>query len=160
MAKIVRQDQNVIVKPWWGRLNIIYIGLGIGLSWWVLTSLLNRYVVEAIACRDMATAAACVDSYSIAGSIAAVLVAVLGAFVLVRAIQPRPIVIAVATAALLWDLGGLVDGLSWFETLLWALALYALSYGLFSLVARIANIVVSLLSALAVVAIVRLLLVV
>ncbi len=158
MAKVIQNDQNVIIKPWWGRLNIVYIGLGMGLGWWAVASILRKYVVEPIACRDLATASACVDSFSVAGSIAAVLIAVLGAYVLVRAIQPRPIVISVAAAALLWDLGAILHGLSWYEALGWSLLLYLGAYALFALIARIPTLIGSLLTGLAAVAVIRLLL--
>jgi len=137
MAKVIQSQQQVIVEPWWVKGRIVYIGLGMGLLWWVLTAILRQYVVEPIACRDLSTATACVNSVSVSGSIAAVLVAVAGTYLLVRYLQPRPIIISVATMILLWDLGAMVDGLSWWITLLWALFFYTASYGLFSLVARI-----------------------
>lgn len=137
MAKIIESQQQVIVEPWWVKIKIVYIGLGMGLAWWILMSILRQYVVEPIACRDLATASACVNSMSMSGSIAAVLVAVLGTWLLVRYLQPRPIIISVATLALLWDLGALLDGLAWWAVLLWALFFYTASYGLFSMVARI-----------------------
>lgn len=127
-----------------------------GLAWWVLTSLLKYYVVDPIACRDLSTATACVDSFGVAGSIAAILVAILGAYVLVRTLQPRPIVIAIASAVLLWDLGAFMNGLSWWEMLLWGLFFYAVTYTLFSMVARVRTIVASLVLAAVVVIVIRL----
>lgn len=137
MAKVIESQQQVIVEPWWVRGQIIYIGLGMGLLWWILTAVLRQYIVEPIACRDLATASACVNSLSISGSIATVLVAVVGTWLLVKYLQPRPIIISAATLALLWDLGALLAGLSWWASLLWALFFYTASYGLFSMVARI-----------------------
>ena len=161
MARVIQtQQQQVIVEPWWVKIRIVYIGLGIGLSWWVLTTLLKSYVVDPIACRDLSTATACVDSFGVSGSIAAILVAVLGAYVLVRALQPRPIVIAIASAVLLWDLGVFMSGLSWWETLLWSLFFYAVTYTLFSLVARVRTVAASLVLAAAVVIIIRLMLII
>ncbi len=160
MAKVIQSQQQIVVEPWWVRIKIIYIGLGAGLTWWVLASLLKRYVVEPLACRDLSTATACVDSFGVAGSIAAILVAILGALLLVRAIQPRPIVIALATAVLLWDLGAFITGLSWWETLLWALFFYVITYVLFSLVARVQSTLASLVWAAVVVVAIRLLLII
>lgn len=158
MAKVVQSQQQVIAEPWWDKGRIVYIGLGIGLLWWVLTSILKHYVVEPLACRDLATAAACVDSFGTAGSIAAIIAGIVGVLVLIRALQPRPIVIALATAVLLWDLGSILGGLSWWETLLWAVFLYAVSYSLFGLVARLLGIIWSIVVAAAIVIAVRLLL--
>lgn len=137
MAKVIQSQQQIIVEPWWVKGRIIYIGLATGLLWWILTAIIRQYVVEPIACRDLSTATACVNSIGVSGSIAAVLVAVAGTFLLVRYLQPRPIIIAVATMILLWDLGSMVNGLAWWVTLLWALFFYTASYGLFSMIARI-----------------------
>ncbi len=137
MAKVVQSQQQVIVEPWWVKGQIIYIGLGMGLLWWLLTAILRQYVIEPLACRDLSSAASCVNAIGISGNIAAVLVAVLGTWLLIRYLQPRPIIITVATLVLLWDLSSLVNGMAWWATLLAALFFYAASYGLFSMVARI-----------------------
>lgn len=137
MAKAIQSQQQIIVEPWWAKGKIIYIGLGMGLLWWVLTSILKQYVVEPISCRDVATATACVNAVGVAGSIAAVLVAVLGTFLLIRYLQPRPIIISLATAVLLWELGSLANGLAWWAVLLWGIFFYVTCYLLFSMVSRI-----------------------
>lgn len=159
MAKVVQSQQQVIVEPWWGKVKMLWIGLGAGLSWWILTSLLKHYIVEPLACRDLATATACVDSFGVAGSIAAIIVAILATLLLIRAFQPRPIVIALSAAVLLWDLGTFLSGLSWWETLLWSLFFYGVTYVLFTLVARITNTALSLVAAAVVVIVTRLLLI-
>ena len=158
MAQVIQNEQSIVVEPWWVRGKIVYIGLAMGLVWWLLAILLRQYAVEPIACHDLSTASACVNSIDVSGSIAAVLVAALGTFLLVRYIQPRPIIISVATAALLWNLGGIMDGIAWYFTILWALFFYAVSYGLFSLVARIRWLWVALVVALVIVVGIRLLL--
>ena len=159
MAKVIQSQQQVVVEPWWGKANIVFIGLGLGLVWWILTSILKAYVVEPLACRDLATATACVDSFGIAGSIAAIAVVILGVLILIKALQPRPIVIALATGVLLWDLGAFVNGLSWWETLLWALFFYGASYVLFQFAARVNSTAWSLVLAAIIVIVIRLLLI-
>jgi hypothetical protein len=157
VAKVIQSQQQVVVEPWWAKGRIIYIGLGMGILWWVFTAILSQYVVEPIACRNLSTASSCVNSIGVAGSIAAVLVAVIGTVLLVRYIQPRPIIIAVSTMILLWTLGSIMDGLTWWVTILWALFFYTASYVLFSMVARIQWLVISLLTAAVIVIGVRLL---
>jgi hypothetical protein len=137
MAKVIQSQQQFIVEPWWAKARILYIGLGMGLLWWVLTAILRQYVIEPIACRDLSSASACVNSVGVGGSIAAVLVAVVGTWLLIRFFQPRPIIISVATIALLWDLGSVLSGLPWWAVLLWALFLYTASYTLFSMISRV-----------------------
>lgn len=160
MAKVIESQQQVIVEPWWVKGRIIYIGLAMGLLWWVLTAILRQYVVEPIACRDLSTATACTNAFGVSGSIAAVLVAVAGTWLLIRYIQPRPIIISVATAVLLWDLAMVLDGLVWWAVLLWALFFYTASYGLFSMVARIRWLWVSIVVALLIVVGIRLILII
>lgn len=157
MAQVIQSQQQVIVEPWWAKAKIIYIGLAMGLLWWILTAILRQYIVEPIACRDLSTAAACVNSVGVSGSIAAVLVAVAGTVLLVRYLQPRPIIISISTGVLLWDLATIMNGLPWWATLLWALFFYVAAYGLFSMVARIKWLIVSLIVAVVIVVTVRLL---
>lgn len=139
MAKVIQDERNIVTEPWWAKGTIVYVGLGAGLLWWVLTSLLRHYIVEPLACRDLSAATACVNSLEVSGNIAAILVAAVGVFALIRVLQPRPIIIAVATLAVLWGIGGFMAGLAWAPVFLWSLFFYAVAYSLFSLVARIAT---------------------
>ncbi|HWT40671.1 MAG TPA: hypothetical protein VN081_05405 [Dongiaceae bacterium] len=157
MAKVIANESQVIVEPWWVRGRIVFIGAGLGLVWWVLTSLLRHYVVEPLACQNLSSATACVDSFGVSGNIATVLVALLGTYILIRFVQPRPIVITLASAVLLWDIAAFMDGLGWFETLLWGIVLYAIAYTLFSLIARIRLLAVALAVAAVVVLVIRIL---
>ena len=117
------------------------------------------YIIEPLACRDLANAVTCVDSFGVAGSIATVIVAIIGVFVLVRTLQPRPVIIAVAAATVLWGLGQYLSGLAWYEAILWSIALYAATYVLFGLVARIVWFPAAVLTAIVTVAVIRVLLV-
>lgn len=159
MAKVVQSQQQVIVEPWWVKGKIVYIGLGMGLLWWVLTAILRQYVVEPMACRDLSSAAACVNSIGVSGSIAAVLVAVAGTWMLINYLQPRPIIVAVATLVLLWDLATMMNGLVWWMTLLLGVLFYAASYSLFSMVSRVQWLALALTLAAIIVVGIRLLLV-
>ena len=158
MAQVIADERSVVVKPWWVRVRIGFVGAGLGLIWWILTALLKNYIIEPLACRDLSTATACVDSLGVAGSIAAVIVAVIGVFVLIRTLQPRPIIIAVASAVLLWSLGSYMNGLAWYETIFWAIALYAATYVLFGLIARIVWLPGAVITAIVTVLVIRILL--
>jgi hypothetical protein len=158
MAQVIADTQTVVVKPWWARVRIVFIGAGLGLLWWVLTALLRFYIIEPLACRDLASANACVGSLGIAGSIVTVLVAILGTFLLVKTLQPRPLVISVSAAAVLWSLGAYVEGLAWFEAIIWGIVLYAVTYVLFGVIANISRLPVVIGVAIGTALIIRLLL--
>ena len=158
MAQVITDERSVVVKPWWVRVRIGFIGALLGVTWWVITVLLRQYVIEPLACRDASGANACVDSLGVAGAIATVVIAILAVFVLIRTLQPRPIVIAVSVAAILWSLGTYIAGLAWYEALLWAIALYAASYALFALVARIVWLPAAIITAVVIVLGIRILL--
>ena len=160
MAKVIKSEQSkdVVATPWWGKGAIIYVGLCMGLLWWVLTALLRQYIVEPLACRDLSSATACINTVGISGNIATVIVAIVGMILLVRTAQPRPVLIAVAAAILLWGLGIVVDAFTWWGALLWAVFFYLTSYLLFFLVAKIPRLGGALLVAALLLAVVRLLL--
>ena len=159
MARVIVDERTVVVKPWWARVRIVFTGAVLGLIWWVLATLIRIYIIEPMACRDLANAVTCVDSFGVAGNIATVIVAVLGAFALIRTLQPRPIIIAVAAAVVLWGLGQYLTGLSWYEAILWSVVLYAATYVLFGLVARIVWFPAAVITAIVTVVAIRILLV-
>ena len=144
MAKVIVDEQNIIVDPWWAKGQILYIGLGVGALWWTLTALLRSYVIEPIACRDLSVAQVCSDAYGVAGAISAIVVAVIGLLLLIRYVQPRPVIVAVGALAVLWSLGHYLQGLGWLEALVWSIVLYVAAYILFWLIARILYIGVSI----------------
>ena len=159
MAKVIVDERTVVVKPWWVRVRIIVVGASLGLLWWIVTALLRFYVIEPLACRDLSNATTCVDAIGVAGGIATVIVGAIGIFALVRTLQPRPIIVAVASAAVLWSLGYYISGLAWYEALLWAIVLYAATYALFGLVARIVWLPGAVMTAIVVALVIRILLV-
>jgi hypothetical protein len=156
VAQLVREDQTVIISPWMEWLRVVLVGAALGIFYIVITFLLSRYVVEPLACREAVT---CLNATPLAGNIAAVLTAVLGIFVLVRFGAGWPLIIAVAAAALLWDLAAWTAGLWWLEVTAWAVLLYALAYGLFAWIGRSSRLVVVAVTSLVIVVIIRILLV-
>lgn len=144
MVKVVQSEQSVAVESLWAKLRIVYIGLFIGVIWWLVTFVLNNYVVEPSACRDLSSATICMNSYGVSGSIASILVAILGIFSLIMARQPRPIIIATSSLVVLWNLGMILDGLVWWYVLLAASFLYIATYALFALISRVKSSVLSI----------------
>lgn len=124
------------MSPWREWARIVAVGALTGLVAFILTWLLSVYIVEPLTCRQLTDAAACVNSTSLAGNIAAILAATLATVALVRLRTAWPIIIAVGSAALLWDLASITTGLWWLEILGWSVLLYALCYGLFAWISR------------------------
>lgn len=158
MAKVVA-EAPLVDRTWSIWLKTLGIGAGLGLLFWVLTSLLSNYVIEPLACRDLASAQNCTNATVLGGNIATILTGLIGIIVMVRMGIFRPIILAVATAALLWNLAGMTDGLHWLEAIGWSIALYAATYGLFAWIARYPTLWVSLVLSILIVLIVRIALV-
>lgn len=135
MAKVIA-DEQIVDRTWNIWLRTVVTGAALGLVFWIVTILLNNYVIEPLACQNMTNASVCVNSVPLAGNIATILTGLLGIVVMVRMGIYRPIILAVASAALLWNLAGMTDGLFWAEALVWSIVLYAGSYGLFAWIAR------------------------
>lgn len=159
MAQVIITDQQVISTSWreWGRT--IGFGAATGLIFWLLTVLLQRYVVDPLVCRQLINATLCANSTPLAGNIAAILTAAIAVVFLVRAQIARPIILAVATAALLWDLALWTNGLFWLEAVVWSVVLYALCYALFAWITRYATLWVTVVLSLLIIVIIRIALV-
>lgn len=132
MAKVVESKQEVVAKSWWGEYKIIPIAIGVALLWWVLWLVLKRYVL---------------NMPMTAGSVAVVLSTVAATLVLVRSRVARPLIVTLGGAAVLWTLGGILNGLWWLESIGWAVGLFIVSYGLFYLIAHIRKLWLSVVTA-------------
>lgn len=159
MAKVIVTNQEVIAESWVMWLRTIALGAVVGTIVWLATILIGRYIIEPLACGQVVNAALCANSKQMAGNIATVLAAVAGVVAMVRMGASRPIVVAVAAAALLWSLAALTDGLFWVEVLAWSIALYALAYALFSWITRYASLWVTLFITVLLVVVIRIALV-
>lgn len=155
MAEVV-VDSRDVVAPLRTRRNFIAVAAVSGVAWWAFASILTRYVIEPIACRSSATLAACGDASSIAGVIAVLIVAAGSLYALVLLRQPRPLIIVAGASVILWGLGLYLTGLTWYESLLWSIVLYCLSYALMAMIARVRGVWMSLIVAVLGVVLVRL----
>jgi hypothetical protein len=140
-------------------VRTIVLGAVTGLIFWLLTILIANYVINPLACGRLFNATLCVDPTPVAGTIAAILAAVVGVISMVRIGAARPIIIAVASAALLWDLGAWTDGLFWLEAVAWSIVLYAAVYALFAWITRYANLWIVVTTSVLIVLIIRIALV-
>jgi len=149
MAKTVVQSTEVVQYVWW---RAALLGVGLGVIYWALTALLNRYVVSVSVCQGLST---CSDSVAVAGDIATILVAFVGLLLTMAIHVYRPLIVVVAAAVVTWGLGGWVNGLSWYEALGWSALLYGLTYILFSWVTQYQRMITVLVWTIVVVAVAR-----
>jgi hypothetical protein len=137
MAKIVETNiESRAIGTSYSLWQIALVGVALGLLFWCLTSLIERYIINPMFCRSITNALACLDSTIISGNIATILVAAVGTTLILRLYLARPLIIAVAAGASLWGLAQWTNGLSWMEAIAWSMLLYGLAYTLFSWVAR------------------------
>jgi hypothetical protein len=155
VAQVIITDQQVISSSWrqWGRT--IAFGAVTGLIFWLITILVQRYAVEPVACQNIVSAATCFNAAPLSGNIAAIITAVAAIFFMVRSQIARPIVLGVASAALLWDMALWTSGLYWLEAVAWSIGLYAATYALLAWITRYANVWVTLSVTLLIVIIIR-----
>ena len=159
MAQVVVTDQQVIAESWAMWVRTVVLGAAIGVVFWVIAVLLARYVIEPLVCRQVIDAAMCTNATPIAGMITTVLVAVAGIVAMVRMGIARPIIVAVATAALLWDLSIWTQGLFWLEAIAWSVILYGLAFALFAWITRYASLLVTIILSVLIVLVIRIALV-
>lgn len=159
MAQVLITDQQANAESLTMWVRTIVLGALLGILFWLLTILIGHYIIEPLYCRNMVNAALCNNSTPLSGNIAAVLVALAGVIAMVRIGAARPIVIAVATAALLWDLASWTQGVFWLEAVLFSVVLYAITFALFAWITRYASLLVTLIITVLIVIIIRIALV-
>jgi len=159
MAQVIITDQEVVAESWAMWVRTVVLGAIIGVVFWVVSVLLARYVIEPLVCRQVVDAAMCTNATPIAGMITTVLVAVAGIVAMVRMGVARPIIVAVATAALLWDLSAWTQGLFWLEAITWSIILYGLTFALFAWITRYASLLMTIILSILVVLVIRIALV-
>ncbi|RWZ78879.1 MAG: hypothetical protein EOT05_03990 [Candidatus Microsaccharimonas sossegonensis] len=155
MAQVIITDQQAISESWTMWIRTVLLGVVTGSIFWLLSMILTRYIVDPLACGRLFNAAICYDSAPFSGNIAAILAALGGLVSMVLIGAVRPIVIASAAAAVLWNLGTWIDGLFWLEAALWSITLYAGAYALFAWITRHANLLMTGLLSVLVVVIIR-----
>ena len=154
MARVVEETYTVnhTLLAW---VRLIGFGALVGVAYWLVALLIGRYIIEPLACRDLTSAAICLAPEELAGKVSAVLVATAAIFGMIRLRVVRPIIVAVASAALLWELSVILSGLFWLETLAWSVLLYAISYALFGWIARAWSALIAIIVAVVVVVVIR-----
>ncbi|HRN90771.1 MAG TPA: hypothetical protein PLZ58_02270 [Candidatus Saccharibacteria bacterium] len=161
MAKVIKEEtiQAQVISPIYSAWRITAVGAALGAVYWGLTALIDYFIITPVFCRSAGNTTVCLNSVSVSGDIATILVAVIGIAIMIRLRIMQPLIIAVASAAVLWGLGGWTNGLAWGEIVAWSALLYGLAYLLFSWIARYNRIVPVLVYIVAIILIIRIMLV-
>lgn len=159
MAQVIIVNQQAVAESYAMWVRTIILGAVTGLLFWILTIIIGHYIVDPIVCGRFFNAALCTDSIPLSGNIATIFAASVGVIAMVRMGAARPIIVAVASAALLWNLSTWTDGLFWLEAVAWSVILYAAVYALFSWITRYATLWVTALVSVLIVLIIRIALV-
>lgn len=114
------------------------VGAVAGALTWVLNLPLQRFFVEPVFCRNADNFTACANGGSIAFNIALAIAAALAVVALVKISGYRPLLVAIAVVATLWNANRWLGVQTWWEATLWMTMLSALAYLLYSWVARVA----------------------
>jgi len=159
MAKTIIEDEQLSSYSLRSWVRVIMYGAVVGLTYWLLALVISKSAVEPLACRQLVDAASCVNASIVAGKIATVIITAVAIAGMVRFGVTRPIIIAIATAVVLWPLAAFTQGLFWIESFVWAVALYALTYALFGWIARSAGIAIAVILAVVIALVIRIALV-
>lgn len=153
-TKTKSESQAIGMSYSWWRTALI--GVGLGIIYYVLTIIIKSYVTDPIFCHSASShAPSCLDSMGMSGDIATILVATMGIAMMLRFVMARPLIIAVASGAVLWGLARWIDGLFWVEAIAWSMLLYGFAYVLFSWIARYIRIVPVLIAMTAIIVLIR-----
>lgn len=110
-------------------VQVALLGIVLGAVSWILTAVLDRFVIGALACGG--NGPTCDVSTSIAGNVAIVLTAIGGLLGLVRLGIYRPLLVIIAAAIVLWGISGLTLGMQWYEAMAWTVLFTAIVYTTF-----------------------------
>lgn len=138
-------------------VRVLLLGVILGAVGWLLTLLLNQFVLGPVFCGNQSTTGLCLNSEVTAGNIALVLMSIAGVLGLVRMGVYRPMLIAIAVVISLWGIAGWVDGLVWFEGFIWTILLYAITYAAFTWLVRPRSFLFAIILVLVLIALARLL---
>lgn len=116
-------------------IQVVLLGVILGAITWLLTLLLERFVITPIFCGDSGNGI-CMNVGTVAGNVALVFTAIGGLLGLIRLGVYRPLLVVIASSIVLWGLAGWASGLLWYETLAWTVLLYAIVYTAFSWLVR------------------------
>lgn len=135
MAKIIDSsvDSRVIAENF-PFAKVIVVGLLSGLFFWLLTWLLDRYLIAPYYC--IGSTISCSESIAASGKITAIIVIVSEIFIMIKLRMAQPLIVSTTTAAVLWGLAEWTNGLVLWEVILFDVLMYLIAYLLFCWIVR------------------------
>lgn len=118
-------------------LRSALIGFVLGIAAWILNLGIQRFIVEPFFCHNADSFGVCAQGGTVGWVAAVVITLAAGLFMLVRFNVFRPLLVILASVISLWGVANWIGPLSWWQASLWHGALFALAFGLFTLIARI-----------------------
>lgn len=156
MAKVIKTEtQSQKIGSRYSFWVALLIGLVVGVLYWCFAALIERYVIDPLYCQSQINASVCMNDVSISGRIATILAGLAGIVAMVRFSMARPLLIALASGFVLWDLANWIDGFGWIEAVAWSALIYGLSYLSFSWINRYSKIFSVLIALLVIIACTR-----
>lgn len=138
MAKVQKVEEPLPVIPMLRSdfLSILVLGGLIGLLIWIVSVCMHRYVFDAYFCGgDIVRQCGSASTYSIVvGTLVGAVVALGG---LIRLRVYRPLLVLIASILSTWGIVQLSWSFSWLTGILIVIALFALTFGLYSWIARV-----------------------
>jgi hypothetical protein len=133
-SQIIDMRPDVLVR-------VALLGLGLGAVTWVVSFLMSKFATGPMFCPGGGT---CEAGDAIAGNVTLVLASVVGMLVLVRQGVYRPMLIVIAAALTLWNIGGWLSGIVWYEAIGWSALIYMVTYVAYAWLVRLKNFVIVL----------------
>lgn len=118
-------------------LRSAVVGFVLGIAAWLLNLGIQRFIIEPFFCHNADSFSVCAQGGTYAWIAAIIIAMAAGLFMLVRFSIFRPLLIILASIISLWGVANWIGPLSWWQASLWHGVLFALAFGLFTLIARI-----------------------
>jgi hypothetical protein len=157
MVTVVSNTESTVrFGAWKDEISAFVGGTIVGVATWILTYILNQYVIGMIACRADSSIIGCSDAPVVSAAFGLIFASVAGLTVLVRRRVFRPLLVVLAAGISLWGING-----SWLVShnlldFLLSVVITALVYLVFAWFAKVRQFWISLLITVVLVVIFRL----
>lgn len=125
-------------------IRIALLGLVLGVAAWLIARGLDMFAIKPALCPTPNAESCANYSEAIAGNITLIITGVIGMVGLVRLGAYRPMLVVIAVAIVLWNIGGWLSLLVWYEALGWSALMFMAAYATFGWLVRPRNFIIVL----------------